>query len=58
MKKILKTYFYDDSAMEVSISHMIFIVIALLSATVVGYMIFNAIKKGQQALGEDFIQGG
>lgn len=58
MKKMLKTYLYEDSALEVSISHMMFIVISILGATAVGYMIFNAIKKGQDAMGEDFIQGG
>lgn len=58
MLQKIRNYCINEEAIELTVTHMLFIVISVAGAVAVGIMIFNAIKKGQAAMGEDFIQGG
>lgn len=57
-KYIVKNYLKNEDALDLSIEHMLFIVIAVVGAGAVGYMIYKSIKAGQDAVGEDFIMRG
>ena len=47
---MLKKYLLSEDALNASVEQILLLVL--------GYMIYNGIKKGQSTMGEDFIMGG
>lgn len=54
----LVKYLKSEDALDSSVEHMLFIGIAVAGALAVAYMIYNGIKAGQKAMGEDIVTRG